>query len=70
MNIIGISYGYHDSACCLLQHGRLIAAVQEERFSRIKNDKNFPVTAFRYCLRSAGLTIPMSTASRFTKILD
>ncbi|MGE0257827.1 MAG: carbamoyltransferase [Alphaproteobacteria bacterium] len=57
MNIIGISYGYHDSACCLLQNGRLVADVEEERFSRIKNDQNFPVTAFRYCLRSAGLTI-------------
>ncbi len=58
MNIIGISYGYHDSACCLLQRGRLVAAVQEERFSRIKNDKDFPVAAFRYCLQSAGLTLP------------
>src|SRR3954452_8806229 len=57
MNIIGISYGYHDSACCLLQDGRLAAAAQEERFSRIKNDKEFPVAAFRYCLRSADLTI-------------
>jgi len=38
-NIIGISAGYHDSACCLLQDGNLVAAIQEERFSRIKNDK-------------------------------
>ena len=57
MNIFGISYGYHDSACCLLQDGRLTSAVQEERFSRIKNDKEFPVAAYRYCLQSAGLTI-------------
>jgi carbamoyltransferase len=57
MNIIGISYGYHDSACCLLRHGRVTAAVQEERFSRLKNDKGFPVAAFRYCLNSADLTI-------------
>ena len=57
LNIIGISYGYHDSACCLLQNGRILAAAQEERFSRIKNDKSFPATAFRYCLEHAGLTI-------------
>lgn len=57
MNIIGISYGYHDSACCLLQDGRILAAAQEERFSRIKNDKSFPAAAFRYCLDHASLTI-------------
>ncbi len=57
MNIIGISYGYHDSACCLLQDGRILAAAQEERFSRIKNDKSFPAAAFRYCLDQAALTI-------------
>jgi carbamoyltransferase len=57
MNIIGISCGYHDSACCLLQDGRLTAAVQEERFSRVKNDKSFPAAAFRYCLNHADLTI-------------
>lgn len=57
MNIIGISYGYHDSACCLLQDGRIIAAAQEERFSRLKNDKAFPAAAFRYCLDHAELTI-------------
>lgn len=56
-NIIGISAGYHDSACCLLQDGRLVAAVQEERFSRIKNDKSFPRRAFRSCLEQTGLTI-------------
>ena len=57
LNIIGISYGYHDSACCLLQNGRVLAAAQEERFSRIKNDKSFPAAAFRYCLEQAALTI-------------
>lgn len=57
MNIIGISAGYHDSACCLLQDGRLVAAVQEERFSRIKNDKSMPRQSFRYCLKRAGLSI-------------
>jgi carbamoyltransferase len=57
LNIIGISSGYHDSACCLIQDGRLVAAVQEERFTRIKNDKSLPRYAFRYCLEEAGLSI-------------
>src|SRR5438067_3055556 len=57
LNIIGISAGYHDSACCLMQAGRLVAAAQEERFTRAKNDKRFPSAAFRYCLNSANLTI-------------
>lgn len=57
LNIIGISAGYHDSACCLMQDGVLVAAAQEERFSRIKQDKSFPKRAFRYCLAEAMLTI-------------
>lgn len=57
LNIIGISADYHDSACCLIQNGELRAAAQEERFSRVKNDKSFPRRAFRYCLEQAGLTI-------------
>lgn len=57
MNIIGLSMGYHDSACCLLRDGVLVAAVQEERFSRVKNDKAIPQSAFRYCLQRGGLTI-------------
>lgn len=57
LNIMGISAGYHDSACSLMQDGVLVAAVQEERFSRVKNDKSFPRKAFRYCLEEAGLTI-------------
>src|SRR5260221_1617957 len=57
LNIVGISAGYHDSSCALMQDGVLIAAAQEERFSRIKNDKAFPRRAFRYCLEEAGLTI-------------
>jgi len=57
LNIIGISAGYHDSACCLLQDGALLAAVQEERYSRVKNDRALPRQAFRYCLREAGLSI-------------
>lgn len=57
LNIAGISAGYHDSACCLMQDGKISAAAQEERFSRKKNDEGFPVAAFRYCLEEAGLTI-------------
>jgi carbamoyltransferase len=58
LNVIGISTGYHDSACCLIQDGALVAAVQEERFSRIKNDRGFPSRAFAYCLKEGGITIP------------
>ncbi len=57
LNIIGISTGYHDSACALLQDGALVAAVQEERFSRVKNDKSLPTRAFSYCLKEGGITI-------------
>jgi carbamoyltransferase len=57
LNIVGISAGYHDSACCLISDGILTAAVQEERFSRIKNDRSFPRQSFRYCLQADGLAI-------------
>lgn len=57
MNIIGISAGYHDSACSLISDGALVAAVEEERFSRVKNDRALPRQAFRYCLRAGGLSI-------------
>lgn len=54
--ILGISAFYHDSAACLVADGEIIAAAQEERFTRIKHDHNFPVHAARYCLREAGIT--------------
>jgi carbamoyltransferase len=57
LNIIGVSFGYHDSACCLLQDGVLTAAAQEERFTRVKHDRSFPRRAFRYCLEQAGISI-------------
>lgn len=57
MNLVGISAFYHQSACCLLQDGRLVAAVEEERFSRVKHDRRLPVHAFRYCLEAGGLDI-------------
>ena len=54
--ILGISAFYHDSAACLLRDGKIIAAAQEERFTRKKHDFAFPVHAIRYCLKSAGIT--------------
>jgi carbamoyltransferase len=54
--ILGISAFYHDSAACLVRDGEIIAAAQEERFTRLKHDHNFPVNAARYCLKEAGIT--------------
>ena len=56
MHILGISCFYHDSAAALLKDGAIIAAAQEERFTRKKHDSGFPAHAVEYCLRSAGLT--------------
>ena len=50
MNIIGISSFYHDSAASLIIDGKIIAAVQEERFTRIKHDYRFPINSIKYCL--------------------
>ena len=57
VSVLGISAYYHDSAACLLVDGRLVAAAQEERFSRKKHDERFPTSAIAYCLREAGLRI-------------
>ncbi len=57
MYILGISAFYHDSAAALLHDGDLIAASQEERFSRIKFDHNFPIESIRYCLKEAKITV-------------
>lgn len=56
-NIVGISAYFHDSAACVLQDGRLVAAAQQERFSRRKNDPRLPIEAFRWCLRESGMSI-------------
>jgi carbamoyltransferase len=53
--ILGISAFYHDSAAALLRDGAVVAAAQEERFSRKKHDSRFPANAIRYCLREAGI---------------
>jgi carbamoyltransferase len=54
VKLLGISCYYHDSAACLIDAGRIVAAAQEERFTRIKHDSAFPVNAVRYCLAQAG----------------
>jgi len=55
MKLLGISCYYHDSAACLVDDGRIVAAAQEERFSRKKHDDRFPVHAVRYCLAEGGV---------------
>ena len=55
MYILGISAFYHDSAACLLQDGEIIAAAQEERFTRKKHDAGFPHLAIQYCLKEANI---------------
>jgi len=56
MHILGISAFYHDSAAALLRDGDLVAAAQEERFTRVKYDHRFPQRAIDYCLREGGIT--------------
>ena len=53
--ILGLSAFYHDSACALVDNGRVIAAAQEERFTRNKHDSAFPQHAVNYCLEAAGI---------------
>ena len=53
--ILGISAFYHDSAAALVKDGEIIAAAQEERFTRLKHDYNFPKNAISYCLSEAGI---------------
>ncbi len=55
MHVLGISAYYHDSAACLVRDGEIVAAAQEERFTRRKHDAGFPINAIRYCLREAGI---------------
>ncbi len=56
MYILGISAFYHDAAACLIYKNNIIAAAQEERFTRIKNDSSFPSNAIKYCLSEAKIT--------------
>jgi carbamoyltransferase len=57
MNILGISAFYHDSAAALVSDGKIIAAAQEERFTRKKHDAGFPKNAVLYCLEEAGISM-------------
>lgn len=57
MDILGISAFYHDSAACLVRDGKIIAAAQEERFTRKKHDARFPANAVRYCLDKGGVRL-------------
>jgi len=56
MFILGVSCYYRDSAAVLLQDGQLIAAAEEERFSRVKHDNGYPKHAIEFCLRQGGIT--------------
>ena len=57
MYVLGISAFYHDSAAAIIKDGEILAAAQEERFTRIKHDQNFPLKAIKYCLKEAGITV-------------
>ena len=64
--ILGVSAFFHDSSACLIKNGKIIAAVQEERFSRIKFDAAFPINSINYCLTYANITInEVNTISYF-----
>ena len=56
MYILGISAFYHDSAAGLIDNGEIIAAAQEERFTRKKHDASYPHNAIKYCLKEANIT--------------
>lgn len=57
MNILGISCFYHDSATCLVRDGDIVAAAQQERFTRKKHDPRFPIHAARYCLEEGCIAV-------------
>jgi predicted NodU family carbamoyl transferase len=76
--VLGISAFYHDSAACLVIDGEIVAAAQEERFTRTKHDPGFPANACRYCLAEAGLKLGDLTLvgfyekplTKFDRLLD
>ncbi len=57
IHVIGLSAFYHESSCCLLRDGEIVAAASEERFTRVKHDPRLPAEAFRFCLEAGGLGI-------------
>ena len=56
MYILGISCFYHDAAAAILKHGQLLAAAEEERFTRVKHDIRFPQNSMQFCLDFAGIS--------------
>ena len=77
---IGLSAYYHDSAACILKNSEIVAAAQEERFTRVKHDASFPLRASMYCCKEAGINfsdidlvgyyeIPKLKLDRLTKTL-
>ena len=62
MHILGVSCYYHDAAAALLRDGQLVAAAEEERFSRVKHDFGFPAHAIRFCLRQAQVDDPVANS--------
>lgn len=65
MTILGISAFYHDSAAAIIQDGKIMAAAQEERFTRKKHDESFPINAVKFCLQHCGVTINQVDAIAF-----
>ncbi|MGV8140839.1 MAG: carbamoyltransferase family protein [Candidatus Woesearchaeota archaeon] len=57
MYILGIGCYYHDASACMVKDGKLIAAAEEERFTRKKHDVNFPINAIKYCIKEAGISV-------------
>jgi carbamoyltransferase len=65
MKILGISAFYHDSAAAIIEDGKIIAAAQEERFTRKKHDPGFPTNAVKFCLQYGGVRIDQLDAIAF-----
>ena len=63
--ILGLSCFYHDSAAALIVDGHIVAAAQEERFTRVKHDSRFPKHAIEYCLKEAGISTGDLTAVQY-----
>ena len=57
MNVLGINMLHGDSSACLVKNGKLISAVEEERFTRIKHCSEFPIKAITYCLNASNIQI-------------
>ena len=57
MYVLGISAFYHDSAACIIKDGIILAAAQEERFTRKKHDPSFPFNAIKYCVSEANIQL-------------